>query len=47
MPTIIMTSSAAKADINRSASYNVNAYFNKPSTYAEFLAIGEIIKKLL
>lgn len=47
MPIIIMTSSSAKADINKSASYNVSEYFSKPSTYAAFLAIGEVIQKHL
>ena len=47
MPIIIMTSSAATTDINEGAAYNVNEYFSKPSTYTEFLAIGDIIKKHL
>ena len=47
MPAIVMTSSAAPADKTRSAACNVSAYFNKPSTYAEFLEIGDIIRKHL
>ena len=47
MPIIIMTSSSAAADRNKTATYNVNEYFSKPSTYTEFLTIGDIIKKHL
>ena len=44
MPVIVMSSSSAIGDQNKSASYNVNAYFHKPSSYVEFLAIGELIE---
>jgi hypothetical protein len=42
-----MTSSSAQADRQKSAALAVNDYFNKPSGYTEFLAIGQLIKKHL
>jgi two-component system response regulator len=47
MRVVIMTSSSARADREKSASLNVDSYFNKPSTYAEFLKLGDVIRKLI
>lgn len=47
MPVIVMTSSAASADREKSSSLAASAYFHKPSSYQEFLALGDVIKALL
>jgi len=47
MRVVIMTSSSARADRDKSASFNVDSYFNKPSTYAEFLRLGDVIRELI
>jgi CheY-like chemotaxis protein len=47
MAVVVMTSSSAQADRQKSAALAVNDYFNKPSGYTEFLAIGQLIKKHL
>jgi CheY-like chemotaxis protein len=47
MRVVVMTSSSARADREKSQSLNVNQYFNKPSTYSEFLKLGDIVRTLL
>jgi two-component system response regulator len=47
MRVVVMTSSSARADRERSESLNIDRYFNKPSTYSEFLKLGDIVRKLL
>lgn len=47
MPVVVMTSSSARSDRERSASFHIAEYFNKPSTLEEFLALGEVIRKLI
>jgi two-component system, chemotaxis family, response regulator Rcp1 len=47
MRVVIMTSSSARADREKSASFNVDSYFNKPGTYAGFLALGDVIRELI
>ncbi|MBV8833260.1 MAG: response regulator [Acidobacteriaceae bacterium] len=47
MRVAIMTSSRARADREKSASLNVDYYFNKPGSYEEFLKIGDVIRELI
>jgi two-component system, chemotaxis family, response regulator Rcp1 len=47
MRVVIMTSSSARADREKSASFNVDSYFNKPGSYAEFLTLGNVIRNLV
>ncbi len=47
MHVVVMTSSSARADREKSESLNIDVYFNKPSSYSEFLKLGDIIRKLL
>ncbi|HEY6343875.1 MAG TPA: response regulator [Bryobacteraceae bacterium] len=47
MRVVIMTSSSARADREKSASFNVDSYFNKPGSYAEFLTLGNVIRELV
>ena len=44
---VVMTSSSARADREKSASFKVDSYFNKPGTYAEFLMLGDVIRQLI
>jgi two-component system, chemotaxis family, response regulator Rcp1 len=47
IPVVVMTSSAAKSDREKSASLGADAYFQKKVEYDAFLEIGGIIQKLL
>jgi len=47
VPVIVMTSSAAQPDRERSKSLGVDAYFRKQVGYDESLEIGALIKALL
>ena len=47
MPIVIMTSSSAKVDREKSTAFNINEYFTKPDTVDEFLRLGDIIGKLI
>lgn len=47
MRVVIMTSSSAPSDREKSESLHVDSYFNKPGTYGEFLKLGEVIRKLI
>ncbi|MEO5923518.1 MAG: response regulator [Bryobacteraceae bacterium] len=47
IPVIVMTSSAALADREKSGRLGACAYFEKPSQYEEFLEIGKIVKRHL
>ena len=47
IPVVVMTSSGAQADREKSSSFDVNAYFVKPSNVADFYAIGGILHRLL
>lgn len=46
-PVLIITSSDAEKDRAESAARGATAYFTKPSGYAAFLKLGEVIQKLL
>ena len=43
---VVMTSSSAPSDRERSASLGADLFFTKPATYNEFLTLGDVIKKL-
>jgi DNA-binding response OmpR family regulator len=47
MRVVVMTSSSARADRERSVSFGIDLYFTKPATYEEFLRLGEVIRKLI
>jgi CheY-like chemotaxis protein len=47
MRVVIMTSSSALSDREKSASLSVDSYFNKPGAYAEFLKLGDLIRELI
>jgi CheY-like chemotaxis protein len=47
IPVVVMTSSAASSDRVSSDALGVAAYFQKPSEYAAFLEIGNIIRAWL
>jgi CheY-like chemotaxis protein len=47
MRVVVMTSSSARADREKSASFNIDSYFQKPSAYEEFLLLGEVIRQLI
>jgi len=47
MRVVVMTSSCARTDREKSESLNIDQYFNKPSTYSEFLRLGDIVRRLL
>ena len=46
-PVLIITSSDADKDRAESAALGATAYFTKPSGYAAFLKLGEVIHQLL
>lgn len=47
MRVVVMTSSSAKADRERSRSFGIDLYFTKPATFDEFLRLGDVIRKLI
>jgi CheY-like chemotaxis protein len=47
IPVVVMTSSAAQPDRERSKSLGANAYFRKQAGYDASLEIGRIIKTFL
>jgi CheY-like chemotaxis protein len=47
MRVVVMTSSSARADQEKSASFGIDLFFTKPGTYDEFLTLGDIIRKLI
>jgi CheY-like chemotaxis protein len=47
MRVVVMTSSSANTDREKSASFGIDLYFTKPGTYEEFLALGDIIRNLI
>lgn len=47
MRILIVTSSSAIRDRERMLALKADGYFHKPSDYAEFLKLGEIVKGLL
>jgi DNA-binding response OmpR family regulator len=47
MRVVVMTSSSARSDRERSASFGIDLYFTKPGSYNEFLRLGDIIRKLV
>jgi CheY-like chemotaxis protein len=44
---LVVSSSDAAHDREAVARLGANAYFRKPSDYAEFMKLGEVVKKLL
>jgi CheY-like chemotaxis protein len=44
IPVIVMTSSPAPSDRDRSAALGAKAYFQKPPHYNDFLRIGELVR---
>jgi len=47
MRVVVMTSSSARSDREKSASLQVDSYFNKPGSYTEFLMLGDVIRGLI
>jgi chemotaxis family two-component system response regulator Rcp1 len=47
IPVIVMTSSSTNADRQRGKTLRANAYFQKPSSYEEFLKLGHIIEQFV
>ncbi len=45
-PVIVITSSDSAADRARVASLGANYYFRKPSSYDEFMKLGEVARRL-
>ncbi|MBV9268213.1 MAG: response regulator [Acidobacteriaceae bacterium] len=46
-PVIIVTSSDSAVDREEMARQGANAYFRKPSEYAEFMKLGEVAETIL
>jgi DNA-binding response OmpR family regulator len=46
-PVIAVSSSDTAMDREKMRGLGANCYFHKPSTYAEFLKLGELVKELL
>jgi DNA-binding response OmpR family regulator len=44
---IVVTSSDSERDRGLMASLGVNGYFRKPSSYAQYLKLGDLIRELL
>ncbi len=47
IPVLVITSSNSPRDRKEMAELGADSYFRKPSSYAEFLKIGEVVKTLL
>ncbi|HYO82944.1 MAG TPA: response regulator [Bryobacteraceae bacterium] len=47
LPVMVVTSSDADQDRQRTAEYGVVGYFRKPADVDEFLRIGEVVEKLI
>lgn len=47
IPTIVFTSSASPADVERVKSLGATRYFQKPSDFEAFMTLGAIIHELL
>jgi chemotaxis family two-component system response regulator Rcp1 len=47
IPVIVMTSSFADPDRQKGKTLGANAYFRKPSSYEEFLKLGDIIEQFV
>jgi chemotaxis family two-component system response regulator Rcp1 len=47
IPVLVITSSDSPKDRKEVAELGANYYFRKPSSYDEFLKVGEVLKKLL
>jgi DNA-binding response OmpR family regulator len=44
---IAVSSSDTATDREKMKALGANSYFHKPSTYAEFMKLGEMVKELL
>jgi two-component system response regulator len=44
---VVMTSSSARADREKSTFFGVDFFFTKPTSYNEFLTLGDIVRKLI
>lgn len=44
---LVVSTSASRRDQENMANLGANGYFHKPSDYAEFMKLGEIVKQLL
>ncbi len=47
IPVLVVTSSNSERDREEMRQLNVSAYFRKPSEYASFMKLGELVKELL
>jgi chemotaxis family two-component system response regulator Rcp1 len=47
VPVIVMTSSSTDADRQKSKTLGASAYFLKPSSYEEFLKLGDVLEKFV
>jgi CheY-like chemotaxis protein len=47
VPVLVMTSSEASSDQAEAARLGASGYFSKPSSLAQFMTIGEIIRSML
>jgi chemotaxis family two-component system response regulator Rcp1 len=47
VPVVIVTSSDLSNDRRELSALGANRYFRKPSSYEEFLKVGEVLKELL
>ena len=47
IPVVIVSSSDAPKDIARAKELGADAYFRKPTGYAAFLKLGEVMRRLL
>ena len=46
-PVVVMTSSESEKDREETARLGANEYFRKPSNFAEYIRIGEVVKSML
>jgi len=47
VPILVVTSSDSERDRDEMAKLGVQAYFRKPSEYASFMKLGDLVKRLL
>jgi CheY-like chemotaxis protein len=46
-PVIVVSTSASANDQQRMIDLGANAYFHKPSVYADFMKLGDVVRSLL
>lgn len=47
LPVLVVTSSGSERDREEMRKLGISGYFRKPSDYADFLKLGEVVKDLL